>query len=292
MTRPRPAVVVFWVSIAVIVGTLLVIGIQRWQAAEDANVESVGQRPDFSASAAPSPSPTPTPSASAAPSPTPSPSASDPVLVAAPVRVRIPAMDVDTKVFPVGLDKNDAIEIPEDIRYVGWYEYGVPPGVDRGSAVLVAHRDGREQGRGVFYYLGTLEPGDRVYVKTSEGEELPYKVVSRESIRKKSLPYDELFAVDGDPRLTLISCGGYYDPNNGGYQDNVVVTAVPLFDPIPTTPIPSAGASPSVTPTAVATATPSASGSVAAEAVSVFVPQAATVEETSQPVLLNGTPLE
>ena len=201
-------------------------------------------------------------------------------------------MDVDTKVFPVGLDKNDAIEIPEDIRYVGWYEYGVPPGVDRGSAVLVAHRDGREQGRGVFYYLGTLEPGDRVYVKTSAGEELPYKVVSRESIRKKSLPYEELFAVDGDPRLTLISCGGYYDPNNGGYQDNVVVTAVPLFDPIPTTPIPSEGASPSVTPTAIATATPSASASVAAEAVSVFVPQAGTVEETSKPVLLNGTPLD
>jgi LPXTG-site transpeptidase (sortase) family protein len=282
--------VVFWVSIAVLIGTLLVIGVQRWQAAEEANVESVGQRPDFSASATPSASPSPSPSPSASVSPSPSPSPTAPLLVASPMGVRIPAIDVDTEVFPVGLDKNDAIEIPEDIRYVGWYKYGVPPGVDRGSAVLVAHRDGREQGRGVFYSLGTLEPGDKVYVMTSEGEELPYKVVSRESILKKSLPYEELFAVDGDPRLTLISCGGFYDPNNGGYQDNVVVTAVPMFDPIPTTPI--ASASPSVTPTAIATATPSASASVAAEAVSVFVPQAATIEESSTPVLLNGTPLD
>jgi sortase (surface protein transpeptidase) len=283
VNRSRPALVVFWASIAVIVATVLVIGIQRWQLAEEANVETAGQRPDFTASASPSPSPSPTPSASAvpsesaSPSPSPTPTVEQPVLVAAPTRVSIPALDVDTKVFPVGLDPNDAIEIPEDIRFVGWYEYGVPPGVDRGSAVLVAHRDGREQGRGVFYYLGTLEPGDKVFVKTSAGEELPYKVVSRESIRKRSLPYEELFAVDGDPRLTLISCGGVYDPNNGGYQDNVVVTAVPMFDPIPTTPIPSPAAS----------ASPSAS--VAAEAVSVAAPQAATVEETSTPVPLGGS---
>jgi LPXTG-site transpeptidase (sortase) family protein len=211
-------------------------------------------------------------------------------MVAAPMRLRIPALEVNTKVFPVGLDKNRAIEIPEDIRYVGWYELGVPPGVDRGSAVLVAHRDGRVQGRGVFYFLGTLDVGDKVYVKTSAGEELPYKVVSRESILKKRLPYEELFAVDGKPRLTLISCGGYYDPNNGGYQDNVVVTAVPMFEPISTEPSPSV--TPSATPTASATSTALAASPAATTAegpVSVSAPEAATVLETSQPVLLGGS---
>ena len=280
MKSIRPALVLFWASLALIVGSVLYLGALTWQNAEDADVESVGVRPDFSASPSPSSSPSPTPTIpSPSASPTPTPTATEPVLVASPTRVRIPALDVETRVFPVGLDKNDAIEIPEDIRYVGWYEYGVPPGVDRGSAVLVAHRDGREQGRGVFYDLGTLEPGDRVYVKTSAGEELPYKVVSRESILKKRLPYEELFAVDGDPRLTLISCGGYYDPNNGGYQDNVVVTAVPLFEPIAVPPVeqPSASASASV----AASASP----------VSVAAPQPATVEETSQPVLLDGSDL-
>lgn len=278
MKTSRAALVVFWVSLAVLVGALLYFGVTRWQAAEDVTVESVGSRPAFSASPSPTPTPTPTSSPAASPSPSPSQPA-DPVLVAAPVRVAIPALDVNTKVFPVGLDKNKAIEIPEDIRYVGWYELGVPPGVDRGSAVLVAHRDGREQGRGVFYFLGSLNVGDKVIVKTSAGEELPYKVVSRESILKKRLPYEELFAVDGDPRLTLISCGGYYDPDNGGYQDNVVVTAVPMFDPIETDPIP--------------TATPSASASAVAggpgEPVAVTAPEAATVKESSQPVLLDGS---
>ena len=136
-------------------------------------------------------------------------------------------------------DKNDALDIPEDITKVGWYELGVPPGVDRGSAVLVAHRDGAVQGRGVFYWLGSLNVGDKVIVQNSAGEDLKYKVVARELIKKKRLPYEELFAVDGDPRLTLISCGGFYDRNNGGYQDNIVVTAVPMFEPVETEPIPS-----------------------------------------------------
>jgi hypothetical protein len=30
--------------------------------------------------------------------------------------------------------------------------------------------------------------------------------------------------------LTLISCGGYYDPADGGYQDNIVISAVPVAD--------------------------------------------------------------
>ena len=291
MSRIRPALVVFWASMAVIVGCLLYLGAMQWQAAEEANVESVGTRPTFSHSASPTPSPTPTASASATASASPTPT--EPQMVAAPTRVRIPALDVNTKVFPVGLDENRAIEIPEDIRYVGWYEYGVPPGVDRGSAVLVAHRDGREQGRGVFYFLGDLKPGDKVYVKTSANEELPYKVVSRELIKKKSLPYEELFAVDGDPRLTLISCGGYYDRNNGGYQDNVVVTAVPMFTPIPTNPIPTDSGSATPAPTSTASAAPASSpAAAAASPASVFAPQAATIEESSQPVLLSGGRLE
>ena len=68
-------------------------------------------------------------------------------------------------------------------------------------------------------------------VLNSAGDELAYKVVSRESIVKKRMPLEELFAIDGPPRLTLISCGGYYDKDNGGYQENIVVTAVQVAPP-------------------------------------------------------------
>ena len=143
-----------------------------------------------------------------------------------PRAISIPALNVDTRVLPVGLDPARAVDIPHDIRLVGWYRLGVPPGADRGSAVIVGHRDGREQGHGVFYRLGELTVGDRVLITTANRTALPYRVVAREFISKKRLPITELFAVTGSPRLTLISCGGYYDRANGGYQDNIVVTAV------------------------------------------------------------------
>lgn len=222
-------------SAAALAVGLGVVGWTQWQIYSEANVATVGSRPSSSsAAAAPTPSiasAAPTPVADAptstqtpTPSATPSPSA---VTYPVPRRVRIPAIDVATRVVPVGIDENEALEVPEDVRLVGWYDLGVPPGADRGSAVLVAHRDSRTQGHGVFYDLGRLDVGDRVTVRNDAGEDLTYSVVSRESILKKRLPYEELFAVDGPPRLTLISCGGYYDPDNGGYQDNVVVTALP-----------------------------------------------------------------
>lgn len=153
------------------------------------------------------------------------------ILLPVPSGVRIPAIGVAAPVVPVGLQRDGAIEIPDDVDVVGWYELGVPPGADRGSAVLVAHRDGRGQGRGVFYDLGRLDVGDRLTVRTTADGTLGFRVVARESIRKKRLPYEELFAANGTPRLTLISCGGVYDPDRGGYQDNVVVTAVPEIPP-------------------------------------------------------------
>ena len=226
MNKPRPALLVLIVSLAVVVVTSGILIFARMQSQQSATIESVGSR-NLASIAAEEPSPSASPSPSAVPSSA-SPSPTEEPGMVVPQHVTIPAINVDTKVLPVGLDENRAVAIPEDITKVGWYDLGVAPGADQGSAVLVAHRDGRVQGHGVFYDLGLLKVGDKVIVTDAAGTRLKYKVVSRELISKKGLPLKELFAIDGPHRLTLISCGGYYDRNNGGYQDNVVVTAVPV----------------------------------------------------------------
>jgi LPXTG-site transpeptidase (sortase) family protein len=206
---------------AVGLGALIASG----RSADDAaSITTVGSRDlaslsaESSRSATASPiASTASPIASTAPIVTESGSAEPPAAaLSVPIRVRIPRIGVNAPVLPVGLDEADAVAIPEDIMKVGWYELGVPPGASAGSAVLVAHRDGRVQGHGVFYDLGRLGVGDRIVVGTESGDRLTYRVVSRELISKKRLPLAELFAVDGPARLTLISCGGYYDRSNGG----------------------------------------------------------------------------
>lgn len=174
-------------------------------------------------------SPSPKPSASAGP-------ATYATKVPSPRRLAVPALGIDTKIYSSGLDKYRNVQIPEDINKVGWYRYGVPPGVNRGAAVIVGHRDGRGYRKGAFYNLGTLNPGQVITVTTSRKQELKYRITKVRSILKKRLPFDRIFAVDGRHRLVLISCGGAYIRSKGGYQDNVVVTAEPLFTPIKVAP--------------------------------------------------------
>ncbi len=215
--RPRPAALVLKLSVIMLIVAALGFAVAGSPLGDDV-IESVGDRSVATAS----PSALPIPDYTKDPRPIPA-----PIVTADPVRIRIPALDVSANVIPVGVDEENAMVIPEDIMEVGWYEFGPAPGSSSGSAVLVAHRDGRVQGRGVFYSLGTLDVDDPIIVTDDAGKRMEYRVVARESIPKKKLPIEEVFSKEGAPRLTLITCGGYYDRDNGGYQDNVVVTAVP-----------------------------------------------------------------
>lgn len=237
MRQPQGHRLVAATSAALVVVGSLWLGVSHGQAWTDPTVAQVGSRPSQSGGTTAVPSSLDDeaadrdlPAWSAPPEPAPLEAGADLVgpRLPIPTFVRIPAIDVATSIVPVGIRRDGAIAIPEDVSLVGWYRLGVPPGADRGSAVLVAHRDGRGQGPGVFYDLGSLEVGDGLTVDTGSGAGLAYRVVARESIRKRRLPYQELFSAEGSPRLTLISCGGYYDPDRGGYQDNIVVTAVPV----------------------------------------------------------------
>ena len=147
-----------------------------------------------------------------------------------PVRIEIPTLAVTADVRPVGLNRDRSVVIPRDIDVVGWYRYSTVPGAPLGSAVFVGHRDGREGGHGAFYNLGVLEDGDMVVVTDRDGRRLRYRVVARSVVAKSDFATraEAVFAAGGAPRLRLISCGGIYLAESGGYQANVIVTAVPV----------------------------------------------------------------
>jgi LPXTG-site transpeptidase (sortase) family protein len=144
-----------------------------------------------------------------------------------PTRVRIPALNIDAPVDVVALDFANRVEVPEDVQRTGWYRFAANPMTGQGSTVIVGHRDGVRQGAGAFFDLDKAAIGDRVTVITEDGSPLRYRIVARESFDKGNVPFAELFAVTGSPRLTLITCGGPFDATTLGYTDNVVVTAVP-----------------------------------------------------------------
>ena len=143
-----------------------------------------------------------------------------------PTGLLIPSVRISATVAPTGVLDDGQVDVPKDARAVGWYEYGVRPGWPVGSSVIVGHVDSRTQGRGAMYALKGVQVGDPVSVVREDGSRLEYRVVSRESLDKGVLPTGELFSANGPERLTLITCGGAYVRSAGGYQENVVVTAV------------------------------------------------------------------
>ena len=183
-----------------------------------------GQTPSTAVST-PATTPASTPVSSSA-SPLPTTSASAPA-TRVPQRVQISALDIDSPVVPVGVDAQGDMAIPEDVSTLGWYQYGPGPGASQGSIVVVGHVDSAAQGEGAFFDLKTIASGTTVVVTTTDGHVWRYRVVGRQFYPKTSVPLPALFSTTGAPRLTLITCGGQFDPTAHSYLDNVVVTAVP-----------------------------------------------------------------
>jgi sortase (surface protein transpeptidase) len=145
----------------------------------------------------------------------------------APARLAVPARGVDTAVDPVGVEPDGQMTIPADVDNVGWYRFGPAPG-DDGSAVIAGHVDDREQGLGAMAPLRDAAVNEEVVVTDAAGAATRWTVVAREVIEKQVLPLERLFAREGPPRLTLITCGGPFLPEFGSYRDNVVVVAEPV----------------------------------------------------------------
>ena len=143
-----------------------------------------------------------------------------------PTRVRVPALGLEAAVRPVGVGGDRQMQLPADPRVLGWYRFGAAPG-GRGSVVLAGHVDSRRFGVGPLADLRGVAVGDRVQVDTGSGSARLYRVDSIETFDRQALPAD-VFARTGPERLRLVTCTGPYLPQAGGYQQNLVVTAVPV----------------------------------------------------------------
>jgi sortase (surface protein transpeptidase) len=144
---------------------------------------------------------------------------------APPVRLRVPSLGLDTAVRAVGVADDRQMRLPADPRVLGWYRYGPAPGGE-GSVVLAGHVDSRRFGVGPLSRLQTIEVDALIAVAGRSGRVRTYRVDSIERFDRQALPA-AVFARTGPERLRLVTCTGPYLPEAGGYQQNLVVTAVP-----------------------------------------------------------------
>ncbi len=138
---------------------------------------------------------------------------------AKPVRVVIPAINLDTDVLQMGKEKNGEMSVPSGkSNDVGWYKYGTIPG-NVGSAVFDAHVFA------AFADLNKLKEGDEIFVITETNQKLRFVVGETEVYKLGKLSADTLFHQKDAKRLNLITCAGKLTKDKSTYTHRLVVFA-------------------------------------------------------------------
>ena len=147
-----------------------------------------------------------------------------PLARSVPVRLRIPAIGVDTPVIRLGLASDGTVQVPPVTAHdrAGWYRNSPTPG-QVGPSVILGHVTVGSYGDGVFRRLAQLRRGDRITARLANGTQASFGVTRLRTVAKSAFPSGEVYGDVNRPELRLITCGG---PRTGtGYQDNVIVFA-------------------------------------------------------------------
>jgi hypothetical protein len=148
------------------------------------------------------------------------------VPAAAPVSIDIPAIGVHARVIARGLSRDGSIAVPplRTPLVTSWYDRGPTPGAP-GASVIVGHVDAEGVGPAVFYKLGDLRPGNRIYVSLRNGRTAIFETYSVALYTKTRFPTARVYGSTSWPTLRLVTCGGDFDPGTGHYLGNTVAFA-------------------------------------------------------------------
>jgi hypothetical protein len=142
-----------------------------------------------------------------------------------PLRLRVSRVGIDTDLMVLGQEPDHTVQVPpdEDGSPAGWYGLGATPG-EPGPAVVLGHVDSRS-GPAVFYNLGAMHAGDQVSVGRDDGSTANFTVDRVARYEKSAFPTRAVYGDVGQATLRLVTCGGRFDRNGGGYSENVIVFA-------------------------------------------------------------------
>lgn len=136
--------------------------------------------------------------------------------------VAIPALGIEAPIVKVGVGMTGEMVVPRNAGDVAWLDQGPYPGQTK-NVVLAGHISWNRV-RGAFAKIGDLGVGDQVVV-SMDGKDRTFEVKWN-----CAFPFDSDFAeqIMGktlEPSITLITCGGTFDPRQGTHNQRIVVRA-------------------------------------------------------------------
>lgn len=140
----------------------------------------------------------------------------------APVSISIEAAAVDAVVETREI-VDGVMQDPTGPWVVAWYKETGRLGVPDENVVVAAHVDYWDVGAAVFYNIRNLAEGDTVDMTGEDGSVYRYAVEWLRLYDAQNAPIEEIVGSTDDTSLTMITCGGQFDYQNGEYISRTVV---------------------------------------------------------------------
>jgi len=139
-----------------------------------------------------------------------------------PTRLKIPNLSTDAVVEYVGLTTLGAMDVPQGLDNVAWFNLGSQPG-EVGSAVISGHSGYKDNKPAVFDDLYKLAEGDKVYIEDDKGAIVTFVVREIKSYDRNANAADVFSSNDGLAHLNLITCTGDWNAIAKTHSDRLVV---------------------------------------------------------------------
>jgi sortase (surface protein transpeptidase) len=151
----------------------------------------------------------------------------EPVEGVAPIALQVDSVGVDAPI-ELGNVADGVMQDPSGPWVVSWYG---PLGKigEGGNVVMAGHVDYWNVGPAVFWDVRYLPEGEIIRVVGEDGKNYEYAVQWTQSYLADQLTpeviQEDIVGDTGEETLTLITCGGEFDPATGEYNERWVVRA-------------------------------------------------------------------
>lgn len=139
-----------------------------------------------------------------------------------PARLKIPKLNIDSSIEPIGLTPQGDVGVPKGIKNAGWFNRWPRPG-EEGSSVIVGHYGWRDNIPAVFDNLHKLQQGDKIYIEDKQGLVTAFEVRESRKYDPKARAKDVFRSYDGLAHLNLITCEGNWNKEKNSYSKRRVV---------------------------------------------------------------------
>lgn len=142
---------------------------------------------------------------------------------ATPRYLRIDKYGIKSRIIPLGLNKDNQLESPNNIHDSGWYRSSALPG--QPGAMLIDGHVSSWESHGVFYDLKNMKIGDKIQIERGDGTIFNYEVVKMQKYDAQNVDMTAAQqAIDPlVPGLNLITCAGKVIKGTNDFTHRLIV---------------------------------------------------------------------